>query len=91
MSVYFDFEVLSRVVFIVVTSVTFSIALIAYSRVRKTKALVILFGFTLFFIHGLLSIPGIFDPSFNGIFNPNWQTLLDGAAILVLLIGTLMD
>lgn len=79
----------ARIVFVAVTTVTFAIALLTYRRVRTTKSLLITIGFTLFFVHGLISIPEIFNRTYNFDFTDSIHLLIDAVAVLFLLWGTL--
>ncbi len=82
---------IARTAFVVVTTVTFAIALLAFSRVRKQKTALLAAGFGLFFVHGLLSIPELFSPSYNIDFTDSWHLLLDAFAILLILVGAMKD
>jgi hypothetical protein len=82
---------LARIVFIVVTSVIFSIALLTYSRLRNKKTLLLTIGFGLFFIHGLISIPELFIRIYNIDFTESMHLLIDAAALLFILLGVLKE
>ncbi len=83
--------ILSRIVFVVITSIVFAISLISYSRLPNRKSLLLLIGFALFFVHGLISIPEIFNQTYNRDFTDSLHLLIDAAAILLILIGVLKD
>ncbi len=80
-----------RVVFLIVTTIIFVIALLAYLRLRNRKTLLLGVGFGLFFAHGLIGIAELLSSTFNYDFTEGWHLLLDAAALLVILIGTLKD
>jgi hypothetical protein len=82
---------LARIVFIVVTTVIFSIALLTFSRLRNKKTLLLTVGFGLFFAHGLLSIPELLSSTYNKEFTDSWHLLLDAIALLFILYGALKD
>jgi hypothetical protein len=85
------FAIIARVVFLVITTTTFSFALISYRRHRTEKSLIITTGFLLFFIHGLISIPELFVPAYDVDFTDSVHLLIDAVAILIILIGTLKE
>jgi hypothetical protein len=82
---------IARIAFIAVTTVTFSVALLTLSRLRNKKTILLTVGFGLFFAHGLISIPELFNRIYNLDFTDSWHLLLDAMAILFILIGTLKD
>ena len=59
------FFILARAIFVVVTTIVFSFSLLTFSRLRNKKTLLLTIGFGLFFVHGLISIPEIFNPTYN--------------------------
>jgi len=85
------FDIIARILFLIVTTVIFAIALLTYSRLRNKKTLFLTVGFGLFFIHGLISIPEIFFNAYNLAFTDSIHILIDGVALLFLLIGVLRD
>lgn len=86
-----DLAEISRIVFVTVTTVIFGVALITFSRFRNKKTLLLTIGFGLFFVHGLISIPELFNQAYNTGFTENIHLLIDAVAILFLLLGTLKD
>jgi hypothetical protein len=80
-----------RIVFLIVTTIIFAIALLAYIRVRRTKTLLLSVGFGLFFIHALLAITELLSPDFNSEFTTGYHLLLDSIALLCILVGALKD
>lgn len=82
---------IARIAFIVITTVTFAIALLTLSRLRNKKTTILAVGFGLFFAHGLISIPELFSRTYNIEFTDSWHLLLDAIAILIILIGILQD
>jgi hypothetical protein len=85
------FDIIARVVFVIVTTVIFGIALLTFSRLRNKKTLFLTVGFGLFFIHGLISIPEIISSTYNMEFTDSLHLLIDAIALLFLLIGVLQD
>jgi hypothetical protein len=81
----------ARTAFVVITTMTFVIALLSFSRLRNRKNSLLTAGFGLFFVHGLISIPELFSPTYNIDFTDSWHLLLDTIAIMLILIGTLKD
>jgi len=75
----------------VVTTVTFAVALLALSRIKSKKTLLLTTGFGLFFAHGLISVPELFNRTYNLDFTDSWHLLLDAIAILFILVGALKD
>ena len=86
-----DFPAIVRIVFVAVTTVTFAISLISYSRLRTQKMLLLTIGFALFFVHGLISIPELFNQAYNIEFTEDIHLLIDAIAVLFLLFGALRD
>jgi hypothetical protein len=82
---------IARVAFVAISTITFSIALLAFSRHRNQKSAILTAGFGLFFVHGLISIPELFNPIYNIEFTDSWHLMLDALAILLILVGTLKD
>jgi len=85
------FDIICRLFFLVVTTVIFVIALLTFSRLRNKKMLFLSIGFGLFFVHGIISIPEIFSNSYNVVFTDSIHLLIDGVALLFLLVGVLQD
>ena len=85
------FAAVARIIFVIVTTVTFSFSLISYRRYRTRKSLLVTIGFALFFVHGLISIPELFIPVYDVDFTDSIHLLLDAIAILIILIGTLKE
>ena len=85
------FFILARAIFVVVTTIVFSFSLLTFSRLRNKKTLLLTVGFGLFFVHGLISIPEIFNPTYNLDFTDSLHLLIDAAALLFILIGVLQD
>ncbi len=83
--------ILSRVIFVLVTTVVFAISLLAYNRLRSKKTLLLTLGFALFFVHGLISIPEIFNQTYNIAFTDSLHLLIDAVALLLILLGVLQD
>jgi hypothetical protein len=81
----------ARGVFVAVATITFAIALLTFSRHRNQKSALLTAGFGLFFVHGLISIPELLNPTYNIEFTDSWHLMLDAIAILLILIGTLKD
>jgi hypothetical protein len=84
-------DIIAHIVFVVVTTVIFSMALLTYSRLRNKKTLLLTVGFGLFFIHGLISIPELFNNTYNTGFTDSLHLLIDAIALLFLLLGMLQD
>jgi len=84
------FAALARIVFLIVTAITFSFSVIAYRRFRTRNSLLITAGFTLFFVHGLISIPELFLVTYDVDFTDSIHLLIDAIAILLLLLGILL-
>jgi hypothetical protein len=80
-----------RIVFLIVTTIIFAVALLAYVRVRKTKTLLLSVGFGLFFLHALLSITELLSRSFDLEFTTGYHLLIDSIALLCILVGALKD
>ena len=83
--------IIARIVFVIVTTVIFGIALLTFSRLRNRKTLLLTVGFGLFFIHGLISIPEIFNNTYNVGFTDSLHLLIDAIALLFLIFGVLRD
>jgi uncharacterized membrane protein YhfC len=82
---------LSRVIFVIITTVVFAISLLTYKRLRNKKTLLLTVGFGLFFVHGLISIPEIFNQTYNLDFTDSLHLLIDAIALLIILLGVLQD
>lgn len=80
-----------RIFFIIITTITFSIAIATFSRHRTVKSLLITIGFTLLFVHGIISIPELLNVTYNRDFTDGLHLLIDGTAVLFLLLGTLKE
>jgi len=89
--VYPPIAYIGRTVFIVVTTIIFIIALIAFLRLRTRKALLLTTGFGLFFAHGIIGIIEMLVLSFNLEFTEGWHLLVDAIALVLILAGTLKD
>lgn len=85
------FFILSRVIFVIVTTVIFAISLLTYKRLRNKKTLLLTVGFGLFFVHGLISIPEIFNQAYNVAFTDSLHLLIDAIALLFIVLGVLQD
>jgi hypothetical protein len=85
------FFISSRIVFVIVTTVIFAISLLTYKRLRNKKTRLLTIGFGLFFVHGLISIPEIFNSAYNIAFTDSLHLLIDAIALLIILIGVLQD
>jgi hypothetical protein len=85
------FAVVARIIFIVITTITFSFSLITYKRYPSKKSLLITIGFALFFVHGLISIPELFIHVYDVDFTDSLHLLIDAVAVLFLLLGTLKE
>ncbi len=86
-----EIDTIARIIFVIVTTVTFAIALSTFFRFRSKKSALLTTGFAIFFIHGLISIPELFFPDYHVIFTDTLHLLLDAIAILFILAGTLKD
>lgn len=86
-----DFPAIARIMFITVTTITFAIALLSYSRFRNRKTALLTVGFGLFFVHGMISIPELFNQTYNILFTENLHLVIDAIAVLFLLVGTLTE
>jgi hypothetical protein len=84
-------DIIARIVFATVSTITFAIALLTYSRFRTKKMALLTTGFAIFCIHGLISIPELFLPNYDTMFTDTLHLFLDATAILVILAGTLKD
>ena len=89
--VYPPIAYIGRIVFIVVTTIIFIIALLAYLRLRTRKSLLLTAGFGLFFVHGIIGITELLVLSFNSEFTEGWHLLVDAVALIFILVGTLKD
>lgn len=85
------FFIASRVIFVIVTTIVFAISLLTYKRLRNRKMQLLTIGFGLFFVHGIISIPEIFNQAYNIAFTDSLHLLIDAVAILFILIGILRD
>jgi len=85
------FAIVSRIVFIVVATAIFAIALVTYSRLRNRKTLLLTVGFGLFFVHGLSAIPELFIASYDNVYTDSAHLLIDAVALLIILIAVLQD
>jgi hypothetical protein len=85
------FAITARLIFVTVTAVIFGITLLTYSRFRNKKMLLLTVGFGLFFVHGLISIPELFNSVYNTDFTESLHLLIDAIALLFLLLGVLRD
>jgi hypothetical protein len=83
------FDIISRLVFVIVTTVIFGISLVTYSRLRNKKMRILTVGFGLFFVHGLISIPELINATYNTDFTESLHLLIDAIALLILLLGVL--
>jgi hydrogenase/urease accessory protein HupE len=86
-----DLAEISRIVFVAVSTIIFGITLTTFSRFRTKKTLLLTIGFGLFFVHGIISIPELFNQAYNTEFTEDIHLLIDAVAILFLLLGTLKD
>lgn len=89
--VYSPIAYIGRIVFIIVATIIFIIALLAYLRLRNRKTLLLTVGFGLFFIHGVLSIIELLVFSFNIGFTEGYHLLMDAVALSCILIGALRN
>ena len=85
------FFILARVIFVIITIVIFAISLLTFKRLRNKKTLLLTVGFGLFFVHGLISIPEIFNPTYDVAFTDSVHLLIDAVALLIILVGVLQD
>jgi|GEM_PF-1724776 hypothetical protein len=85
------FFILARVIFVIVTTFVFAVSLLTYKRLRNKKTLLLTVGFGLFFVHGLISIPEIYNQAYNLGFTDSLHLLIDAVAILFILLGVLQD
>jgi uncharacterized membrane protein YagU involved in acid resistance len=83
--------IIARTIFVIISTVVFAISLTTYSRLRNKKTLLLTIGFGLFFVHGLISIPELFNSTYNREFSESLHLLLDAVAILFILLGVLKD
>ncbi|MGA2387041.1 MAG: hypothetical protein ABSG33_10975 [Candidatus Bathyarchaeia archaeon] len=86
-----DFAAIVRIVFVTVTTITFVIALLSFKNFRTPKTILLTIGFGLFFVHGIISIPELYNNAYNTAFTENIHLLIDAIAVLFLLLGTLKD
>jgi uncharacterized membrane protein len=89
--VYPPMAYIGRIVFIMVATIIFIIALLAYLRLRNRKMLLLTVGFGLFLIHGALSIIELLVFSFNIEFTEGYHLLIDAVALLCILVGALRN
>ncbi len=83
--------VVARTIFLVITTIVFVISFSAYLRFRSRKALFLAIGFGLFFVHGVIAVPEIFNITYNKDFTDSIHILIDATAILLVLIGVFQD
>ncbi len=82
---------IGRIVFLIVATTIFIIALLAYLRLRNKKTLLLSIGFGLFFTHAILAITELFVASFNAEFTTGYHLLIDSAALAFVLVGALRN
>lgn len=77
--------------FIIITTLVFAFSFVSFLRFRNQKTLLLALGFGLFFVHGLISIPEMLYHTYNFEFTDSSHLLIDGVALLFILIGVLKD
>lgn len=82
---------IGRIVFIIVATTIFIIALLAYIRLRNKKTLLLTVGFGLFVTHAILAITELFFSGFNATFTTGYHLLLDSVALSFILVGALRN
>jgi hypothetical protein len=83
--------IIARLIFIIITTVIFAFSFSAFLRFRNKKMLILTLGFGLFFVHGLISIPEMFNHVYNLEFTESIHLLIDGVALVLILLGVLKD
>ena len=83
--------IIARLIFIIITIVVFAFSFPAFLRFRNKKTLLLTLGFGLFFVHSLISIPEIFNNTYNLEFTDSIHLLIDSVALLLILLGVLKD
>jgi len=84
-------DIIIRVALVAATTILFAIVFLAYTRVRNRKMLLISIGFTIFWLHALITIPELFSETFHIILDENQHLLLHFVALIFILLGILKD
>jgi len=85
------FDVVVRIGLVGLTTILFVIVLLAYSRMRSRKMLLITIGFGIMSFHAFLTVPEIFSESYHTIFDENVHLLAHMIGLIFILLGTLKD
>jgi hypothetical protein len=80
-------DVILRISLVIATGFLFGIILLAYSRTRNTKLLLIATGFAVFFIHSLLYMPEIMISQFT----ENLHIAFNLIALVFIALGILRE
>jgi hypothetical protein len=84
-------DVVVRMALIFATATLFVIVLSAYSRLRSRKMLLITIGFGILFLHALLSVPELFEGTYDMYISESLHLFVDFIGLIFILFGTLKD
>jgi hypothetical protein len=84
-------DVILRISLVIATGFLFGIILLAYSRTRNTKLLLIATGFAVFFIHSLLYMPEIMISQYTFKFTENLHIAFNLIALVFIALGILRE
>jgi hypothetical protein len=84
-------DVILRVALVLATGFLSGIILLAYLRVKSTKLLLFLIGFSIFFIHALLYMPTIMISNYKIEFTENLHIAFNLFAMIFITLGILKE
>jgi hypothetical protein len=84
-------DIVVRTALIFATAILFGIVLLAYSRLRSRKMLLITTGFGLFFLNALILMPELFSQDIDMLISQNLHLFLILIGLIFILFGTLKE
>ncbi len=84
-------DIVLRVGLTLATSFVFGIMFLGYWRTRTRKMLFVTAGFSVFFIHALITIPELFSDTYQIAMSENVHLLIHLIALVLIAIGILKD
>ena len=80
-----------RVGLVLATTLLFGVTFRAYLRMRSRRMLLILIGFGVFFVHGLISLPELVNDAYAIALNEEMHLLIPLVGLVFILLGILQD
>ena len=84
-------DVIVRVGLVLATTFLFGIVASAYFRLRNRKMLLIFVGFTVFFVHAVISLPELINETYHIALDENMHLLIHLIGLIFILLGILKD